>query len=242
MEFLFLKKRPFLQVGLLAVPLLAFMVLLGKHSITYPQGVENCPSQVEQGYEQPIIAFEFAQSAQDIENVLGCFSTIQIDQIDFANRIDFGFMLFYSLFLFLFFRVAYQKFHYRWLKWVLVLPFLTFFGDLIENLQLFELTDLYRNQNTEAMQSPLIWLEIMTWTKWLALALALALCGRIYVNYNWFSKIIGGICFIPLMLGAFALSHDVLAINRFVNAVFLIFFLVIVWSWGIEGKIKRLKN
>lgn len=237
-----LKNRPFLQVGLLAAPLLLFIILLGKYSVTYPQGVENCPSHTEQGYEQPIIAFEFAQTPEDIQKVLGCFSAVQINQIDFANQIDFGFMFFYSLFIFLFFRVAYRKFQYQWLKWALVLPFFTFFGDWIENLQLFELTHLFRNENMEAMQEPLIWLQVMTWTKWLALALALALCGRIYMHYNWVSKVIGALTFIPLVLGLLALSHDVAAINRFVSSIFLIFFLVIVWSWVVEWKMSRTKT
>jgi len=234
-----LKSRPFARVGLLAIPLLVCIYLLGKYSTTYPQGVDNCSSQTIQNYQQPIIAFEFAQTPQDIQNVLGCFSDEFIHQIDFANQIDFGFMFFYSLFLFLFFRVAYQRFSSKWLRLAMLLPFITFFGDIIENLQLFDLTAMFTSNGASSdMNTSLFWLEISTWSKWLTLALALALCGRIYMNFNRVSKVIGAICFAPIALGIWAfIGHDVLAINNFVASVFTVFFLVIVWSWLVEGKV-----
>ncbi len=238
--FQYLKKRPFAQVGLLAAPLLVCIFLLGKYSVTYDEGIKNCPSQVLQKYNQPIIAFEFAQSPQDIQSVIGCFNAAQINQIDLANRIDFGFMFFYSLFLLLFFRVAHQQLRSKWLLIAMILPFLTFFGDWIENIQLFELTEIFRSEgSTNAMDTSLQWLQVATWTKWLALALAIGMMGLVYLQYNRISKIIGIICFLPIIMALFAYNHSPVAINQFVASIFLSFFVAIVWSWFVPVRAKE---
>lgn len=113
------------------------------------------------GFRTPIIAFEFAQSGNDLA-FLAADDEIQ-DKFDQAHRWDMVFPVAYGLFLALLL-IQSARANFKWLILFVPLALLAIPFDIWENMILIEITELLRNDNSAVHL--LNRLQIATWLKW----------------------------------------------------------------------------
>lgn len=97
--------RPFILVAFMALPLLVCMYTMGQY---FPK--EPAPSGINH-----IIAFEFATEATEVRELLQIGDEEWLDRLDLGNRIDFIFMLCYTLLLGGWMIIGARTFQKRWL-------------------------------------------------------------------------------------------------------------------------------
>ena len=187
--------RPFVRLTLFAIPLIVCMILMRNY---FPQKAIS-------GFSQWIIAFEFVRTHTEVENVFSGLTSEILKKVDIGNKIDFAFMLFYSGFLFFFFKKA--KTHYKkfWLATGQILAILAFAGDFFENMQLLHITEHYHfsGENTH-LNATVQKLQCFTWLKWLALACAISVAGFVFLADKNRIKWAGLLLFVPLLSGLVA--------------------------------------
>lgn len=208
----FFKQRPFALAGLLAIPLLICMIIMGNY---FPRGQAL-------GFSTFIIAFEFVSTTEEVRQLLAPLSPEQMARVDVGNYLDFAFMLFYSAFLFLFFREARTVFRLKWLVVGQVLAVIIFFGDLFENIQLLNITKAFQ-ANPESLEIvPFLFkLQLFTWVKWLCLALSLLFASLGLLRGGGVAKTVAVVCVFPFLLSIFALVNGTAPwVNRFAMSIF----------------------
>ena len=215
------KSRPlFLTtiIGLLLIPLLYLIN-------SYSPPPEKAPS----NYNSVILAFEFVSDDSELKEVLSPLTAQEIRDLDSLNKVDFGFMVMYGIFI-LSVILKFRKLHNQeWLKYAAALAVVIVIADLLENLQLLSLTEAYRSGVVDS-QNTIDLLAIFTWTKWGLLAIALAWIGYSLIISNRY-KWVGYSLFIPLVLGASAISMKTPIIeDTFGTSIFLCFFIIWVLS------------
>lgn len=145
---------------------LAITVLLGT---LFPRTMGPLPD----GMRTPVVAFELARSAEEVERMFGQQGSAEraawAAAMDRGNLADFAFMVLYGAYLLLFSQ-ALVKLGAR-ARWMVLLAPLPPLVDVLENLQLLRITD--RLGGDYAL--PLSRLAWFTWGKWLSLALILTL-------------------------------------------------------------------
>ncbi len=102
----FFQQRSYAKAGLLAIPLIICMLVMGQH---FPKGEVL-------GYKSKIIAFEFVKSEAEVRGVLDALSVEELAGMDRGNYIDFAFMLCYGAFVSFFFLLAYRQLGAKWLQ------------------------------------------------------------------------------------------------------------------------------
>jgi len=172
----YFKTYPFAKIGLLAIPLLAFIFLMDNYF----------PKTAPAGFQSFIIAFEFAQTPADIFLLFKNISPQTIINIDLGNYFDFGFMLTYSIFLGLMFRKATLIFKKKWLLIGIPLTIIILGSDVVENIFLLEITKIYSLHINELVLLPLLQkLHFITWLKWGTLSLAFLLFAVELFKRSW---------------------------------------------------------
>lgn len=209
----FFQQRPFAKAGLLAIPLLICMLVMGQH---FPKGEVL-------GYQSKIIAFEFVKNEADVRAVLGSLSAEELAGMDRGNYIDFAFMLCYGSFISFFFLLAYRQLGAKWLQVGILLGLIVFLGDLLENIQLLNITSAYAGDparmNIGVFISQLQW---FTWIKWIGLGVALAMAANVLRQQGGIWQWIGWGFFIPFLLSIVAFSIQTPAwIERFTLSIFM---------------------
>ncbi len=213
--------RPFLLVAFVALPLLVCMLTMGQY---FPK--EPAPSGINH-----IIAFEFVTDVPALKELLSIGDEAWLDRLDLGNRIDFIFMLCYTLLLGGWMIIAARTFQKRWLLIGLGLSLLALIGDLLENLELLALTDLYRLDATDQdFVSHLKRLSIFTWTKWLSLAVSFAMAAWAILSDRGALRWLGWPLFLPVLLsfGAFNLSPA--GLTNFTLSIFGAFGVLIFYA------------
>jgi len=209
----FFQQRPFAKAGLFAIPLIICIVVMGQH---FPKGEVA-------GYQSKIIAFEFVKNETEVRAVLDSLKAEELAGMDRGNYIDFAFMFCYGTFVSFFFLLAYRQFCTKWLQVGILLGLIVFLGDLLENIQLLNITNAYA-QGPEQMEiAPFIGqLQFFTWLKWMGLGVALALAAYVFNQLGGVWKWIGWFLAIPLILSIIALSNQTPNwIERFTLSIFL---------------------
>ncbi len=209
----FFENKPFTKLGLFAIPLLICMMAMGSQ---FPKGEVL-------GFSSKVIAFEFATSTGDIQAILAPLSEAERMGMDRGNYIDFAFMLTYASFIFFFFKVAKQQFKIKWLVVGQVLAVIILLGDVLENIQLLNITRTYANDpNDLNIAAFLFQLQLFTWLKWLCLGLALLLASFALVHAKGFIKNIALLFSVPFLLSMIALINGTPTwIERFTISIFL---------------------
>ncbi len=219
-----MKNRPYIWLHLFLVPLLVCVLWMGE---TFP---EESPVN---GFTGAVLAFEFAASTGDLDAVLSGRSPIFLERLDRGNRIDFGFALTYSAFLFFFFRqVKKEKGHLLALAGMILAPLIGL-ADVLENVQLLNLTEAYRGTPVRENLVALLWkLQSFTWLKWGGLAIALLLAGGLlFERRRWFTWLISLVCLIPMLLLPVALIiFTPPFLEGFANSIFLGFFALLAYA------------
>ena len=164
----------------------------------------------EHGFTAAMYWFELAESPADLFQALGDPSTETGRNLrmsmDSVNRVDFGFMAAYSLFMALLSLLLRAMIVQRdgpstamrgLVLAVLAMSLVMFLGDILENIQLLKLTKFQAPGEVEA--DVISSLMIFTRIKWFAIFLASLMLAALYVI--WFRKRIPAAVF-ALLFGA----------------------------------------
>lgn len=209
----FFQQRPYAKAGLIAIPLIICMLVMGQH---FPKGEV-------QGYKSKIIAFEFVKNEAEVRGVLDSLSAEELAGMDRGNYIDFAFMLCYGSFISFFFLLAYRRLEAKWLQVGILLGLIVFFGDLLENIQLLNISRAYTSDPEQMDIGAFIsQLQLFTWIKWIGLGVALAMAANVLRQQGGIWQWIGWGFFIPFVLSIIAFVIQTPAwIERFTLSIFM---------------------
>lgn len=182
------------------------------------------------GFATPIIAFEFAKTAADLDFLTGNADSAVSNRamMDAGHQWDMLFPFAYAGFIaLLIFKLIATDHKWLWpffLMAVLIIPF-----DIYENLTLLAITDaLAKGDNTADL---LATLHIATWLKWGAIALSVggfALC--LLINKRYLGAIVSAAAALSIGLYWMFSSHAQLAeLMSVLLSIFFIWFLVVSW-------------
>ena len=221
----FRQTRPLFLTILLGVLLVPVVILINSFS----PPVEKAP----EGYNSVILAFEFVSDEAELREVLSPLNLAEINGLDMLNKVDFAFMLLYGAFL-LSIVIALKKLHnHHWLKYVAGMIMLIVLSDFLENLQLLNLTELFRSGDI-SVQGTIDQLALFTWLKWILLAIVIGSIGYSLITADRF-KWVGYSLFIPIVLGVSAISLRTPIIeDTFGTSIFLCF--TILWVLSVFYK------
>jgi hypothetical protein len=157
------------SVCIVGAATLAMTLLL---AALFPRAMGPLP----EGMRTPVVAFELARSAEEVERMFGPRDSAEraswAAAMDRGNVVDFAFMVLYGAYLALFAQTLRQLgARSRWLVLLAPVPALM---DALENLELLRITSMLGHD----FAAPLARLAWFTWSKWLLLALNMALWMR----------------------------------------------------------------
>lgn len=193
-----MKKRPFIVPGLIGIAVILVSLL---SLIVFPQ---TSPGQID-GIRSPIIAFEFAETVDEINTLFGSAGSAEraemVQKMDQGNSLDFLYMLLYSSFLVSFAIIANKQRPMGILVLAVGLALLALVGDMLENLQLFQITTNLKSGDFVDSLTRLHW---FTWLKWGSLAFYFLVIGVWFWGNGRFGKIITAVAELTFLLGLFA--------------------------------------
>ena len=229
----FFTSRPFAKIGLLAIPMIIFMLIMEK----------LFPKVSPEGFQSFIIAFEFAKTPDQLHNMFSGFNTPDFNNLDIGNHYDFGFMLSYCLFLFLLFRKAALIFRQKWLLIGAVLSVIILLADFSENLALLKLTRIYSPTLPDNELIPLLYrLHMITWIKWGGLAICFALYSIKLLGKKLLLTIEGVALILPAIFSIWALTGSPQGISKFTLSITLAFALLILYCFHFKERSTESEN
>lgn len=230
----YFKTHPFARIGLFAIPMLVFTVLME----TFFPKINTSE------YQNFIVAFEFASTPEQIHQLFEGFSADTFRNIDIGNYIDFAFMITYTLFLVLFFKKAANTFNMKWLLTGIPFSMIVLLADAMENIYLLQITGIYTPDISDAELIPVLKnLHTVTWIKWGGLALIFALYSVKAIGKRVLLHIEGVVFVFPFILLFWAVSNDPMGISRFTLSIALSFFLLLFYCfWHKTKKIEKFKK
>ena len=203
------------------------------------------PQESPKDFSSFIIAFEFVQTPDEVTNLFKLLdpdpaktdtlsAAEKITGLNIGNYVDFAFMLVYSLFLFFYFKKAADYFGLKWLRLALPLAALAFICDFAENICLLNITDAYVHQ-TE-MGGSIAMLPYFVWTKWLSLAVLLALGSIAFLHgRKLITKLLAFVLILPVLLGIMALiSQAGTMIDGFTVSIFIGLLILLLSCFWLE--------
>lgn len=224
-------KRPLLKTGVVGLLLLPLLIAINAFS--------PAQEKIPKGYTSSIIAFEFASNQEELKEVISPLSAEEIKDMDRLNFVDYGFMLLYGIFFFLFmsrFAVLRQSKLLKNGRWII--PFILI-CDAIENIQLLKLSN-YSKFDSETIDKYISLLGIFTWLKWGLLATVLGLIGMSMWSMNK-SKWFGYILIIPFVMGCIAfITENRRLEDSFGASIFLMVFLIFVYCYIYKSEEQKL--
>lgn len=222
MQKSYFETHPIAKVGFFVIPLLIFIFLMEKHF----------PTMAPEGYKSFIIAFEFAKTPEQIHQLLKDLSPSIIQRINTGNYIDFGFMLTYVLFLIFLLRALSKAFSQKWILIGIPICIIILLADIYENVLLLQITSRYSSVVTDVeLNSILKILHKITWVKWGGLSVIFTLIATELLKKNLRTSIQGMVCIIPILIGFFALSNNPKIVTWFTFSIFIVFFILIFFSF-----------
>jgi hypothetical protein len=217
--------RPFIKSGTIGLLVFVMSIIL---MTVFPH---KAPSMME-GFVTPIIAFEFVQTPQEVNQLFGPEdSAVRQDMIaamDLGNRLDYIYMCLYAAFLLLFslgvVKVTGKKGYY--LGAILALVVLA--GDSLENVQLLRITSKLATQNFE---NELRWLHYFTWLKWGGIAVIFLVLLPYFIRGRAYSKVIALVGVVSFLLAILSFIHRSFLNEIFALSVAVMFILMIIYSF-----------
>ncbi len=217
-----------MKTGILGLLLVPFLLIINEFS----PPAEKIP----EGYSSTIVAFEFVSNEDELKEVLEPLNSEELKNLDRLNYVDFGFMILYGIFWFLFVSTIGQIEENQWLKkgrWLIPVAVLS---DALENVQLLKLTDPIALQNG-GITDLIFLLGLFTWIKWLLLAIVLSLLGYRFLLSSKFN-LTGYLLFVPLALGLVAFAGDSRNFeDLFTTSIFLVFFVLFIYCFIYRSRI-----
>lgn len=192
-----------------------------------------------EGFQVPIIAYEFLQTEAEVQQFFGAPSTEReawIAAMYKGHQWDYLYLVIYGVFLaawgyFAVLQTKNQSFYA-----ICILAVLASLSDVFEN---FQLVAILSKIDTGGMTSELDKLFLFTWLKWGALALALNGLAFFTTRYFKLGKVhlvIGGV---TLLLGIVAFFQRSAVTSWFTFGVTLQFLLLMIMSGAIFGRTKK---
>lgn len=218
-------QRPYLIPGLIGLAVIFVSVV---SLMVFPQA---SPGQIE-GLSKPIIAFEFAETVEEIHTLFGTDGSPEqadmIRKMDQGNMFDYLYMLLYSGFLFSFALLAAKQSGQKWVYAGVVLAVLALIGDALENVQLLTIT---ANLQSGDFADALMRLHWFTWLKWGSLALYFLVIGIWFWGNGRFGKLISVTGILTFLLGLASFIQRGPTTEPFTLAVALMFLLMIIFCF-----------
>ncbi len=176
--------KPFQKVGFLGITVIGMSILL---VMVFPA---QTPWMMD-GFFTPVIAFEFVQSQNEVEQLFGEAGSQEqqsmIRDMDFGNRLDYIYMVLYSSFLFFFSlvcaRITGKKLYYA----ASIISVFILLGDGFENIQLLSITSKINHLD---FVKEIILLQRFTWLKWGGLAIFFLILAPYFFSGHIYSKFI----------------------------------------------------
>lgn len=231
------KNRPFFYIGLVGL-----LVFAGAYTLknVFPSEAPYLAPR----FSTPIVFFEFIQSPVEVFDFFGITdydfdSQKFIKKMDNGNKLDFGFALIYSTFLFLFFRKLAEESEQKWYRAGMVLAILAFIGDVLENIQLLSIT---ANLQSGDFEQYIKLLFVFTWIKWGSLAIGFAIYALWLLKLDGVLKFMGYVGWVPLIFGAMALMRRGVMTELFTKSVNIMFFVAISYCFLYKSDMKPVPN
>lgn len=215
-----MKIRSFQIAAVLSVLLIILSVSL---LIINPKKENNLPN----GYNTPIIAFEFMSFPAAVQFFFEVKDPVAYkNSMLLGNKVDYLFMLVYSLMLFFIARGLFEIFKIKLIYLAMVFCLLMLLGDAFENFQIYNIIQNYKTTN---IRENLDWLHIFTWLKWSSIASTFLVFAPFLWKLNNFGKaiaVIGVICFSLSIIAFFAGGtwHEIFALSVSVTFLMLTIF------------------
>ncbi|NHZ71503.1 MAG: hypothetical protein GWP17_00225 [Aquificales bacterium] len=220
-----MNKRPYILAGFIGLAVVVVSVI---SMVVFPQ---TSPGKIE-GLRSPIIAFEFAETVEEINTLFGANGSPEqaemIRKMDQGNTLDYLYMLLYSAFLFSFALLAAKQSGQKWVYAGAGLALLALVGDALENVQLLTITANLHSGDFLAALTRLHW---FTWLKWGSLALYFLLMGGWFWGNGRFGKLISIVGVLTFLLGLASFIQRGPATEPFTLSIALIFLLMIIYCF-----------
>ncbi len=218
-----MKNRPFFKSGLIGIGVVVVSLVL---MAINPAEAPKMPD----GFSTPILAFEFARTEQEVVDLFGSDPAVRAELVrafDLGSWVDFGYMLLYAGFLFLF-AVQVVKVNGRSLFYLAAaFAVIIFVGDLLENVQLLGITAALGGEYGRQLTL----LPIFTWIKWGGLAVYFLLLTPYFFTQTLFARIIGILAIVTFTIGGIAFLNRSAFNEYYAKAVAGMFVLMIVYSF-----------
>ncbi|MCX6217869.1 hypothetical protein [Spirosoma sp.] len=160
---------------------------------------------------QPVIRFELARTPADIRALFTDAPQKPriafVDKMRFLTRLDFLFILFYTLFTFLFSWKAIQADPTVPNRFVLVLAVAVGLFDVLENIQLLGILAKVEQNTMDTFQPELPRLSVFTWVKWELTGLLMVLIAPFLWKGDSWSKGLAVFFLIVFLFGLLALEE-----------------------------------
>jgi hypothetical protein len=181
-------------------------------------------AELPEGFSSIILALEFGKSNYEIGQVVGSLTVVEITRLKQLVWLDMLFLVSYSAFIYFFMSVIAGIIgvpKYQTYAWLAILVGL---ADVSENTLLLMALD-----GTEV---PIMLLQLSTWVKWLLLAFLMMMIGRFLVTTGRvYDKMVGIACYAPLLVGIVAFFNRGQLNEVFASLFFLLFPLLIIYTW-----------
>ncbi len=216
--------RPFFKSGIIGILLIITSLMLLK---VFPSQAPKLPD----GFFTPILAFEFAVTRQEVENLFGepqsDYRKSMVAAMDLGNRLDYVYMILYSSFLFGFSITCARISRNRRYYFAALVSVLVLIGDVMENIQLFGIT---RKLAEGEFEKELQLLFYFTWLKWGGLALIFLILLPYFFSGSLTAKLIALVGLTTVVLGVFAFINRSILNEIFAISVGIMFLLTIIYA------------
>jgi hypothetical protein len=225
-----MKNKPFIKAGYLGLAVIAMSVAL---LFVFPSKAPSLP----EGFMTPIIAFEFIQSPDEVFQMFGgndlAARTTMKDAMDLGNRLDYVYMILYSMFLLLFSvtckKITRNPYYFAGAGIALVV----LAGDAMENIQLLGITANLSAGDITPYLEPLY---LFTWIKWGGIAMIFLVLFPWFLRGGLYSKIIGATGIISFILGFAAFLNRSVINEIFALSVAVMFILMIIYCFTFKAQ------
>ncbi len=217
--------KPFKKIGFIGAAVLVMSIVL---LFVFPS---EAPWLMD-GFFTPIIAFEFVETPGEVQQMFGPINSPErenmVGAMDSGNRLDYIYMVLYSLFLFTF-SIQCARERKSGLFYIgAILAVVALAGDFLENRQLLGITSKLGSGDFGA---ELHYLNIFTWLKWGGLSMIFLILTAYFIKGNLYSKIVGLLGCLPFILAVLAWAHRSILNEIFALSLALMFVLSIVYCF-----------
>lgn len=217
-------KRPFLISGVIGIGVILVSIVM---LLLRPPETGALPP----GFFTAIIAFEFAESTQEVETLfltpVSPARAAAVQAVRGGTWLDFFYMLLYSGFLASFAVTAVRQSGQRLFYLAAAFAGAALVTDALENIVLLTIMDNLGGDFVAALG----WLKLWTWLKWGSLALAFVALIPYFARGDMFARFIAMFGAVPFVLGVLAYFNRGVLNELFSLAIAVQFLLLIVYCW-----------